>query len=97
MTPRPPLLPRAGAGSGGGARGGERRGVRESGRAAPWKRKRGRGDFLLREEGAAVEVARRGPRWPEAPAAAAREDAAGGSGVPRGRRHRGTAGERHRA
>lgn len=72
VTPRSALLPRAGAG-----KGGERR---ENGRAVPWKRNRGCGGFLPREEGAVVEVARRGPRWPEAPAAAAREDAAGGSG-----------------
>lgn len=49
----------------------------------PWKRNRGCGDFLPREEGAVVEVALRGLRWPEAAAAAAREDAAGGSGGPR--------------
>lgn len=84
MTPRPALLPRPGRGKAGSE--GERPGCALE--AEPRS-----GDFLPREEGAAVEVTRRGLRRPEAPAAAAREDAAGGSGVPRGRRHRGTAGE----
>uniref|UniRef100_A0A8C3MVK1 Protein ABHD13 n=1 Tax=Geospiza parvula TaxID=87175 RepID=A0A8C3MVK1_GEOPR len=76
-----PVTPRSSPGPGrgtaaepGAGKGGE---TRESGRAVPWKRNRGCRDFLPREEGAVVEVVRRGLRWPEAPAAAAREDAAG--------------------
>lgn len=81
MTPRSSPGPGRGtAAEPGAGKGGE---TTKNDRAVPWKRNRGCGDFLSREEGAEVEVARWGLRWPEAPAAAAREDAAGGSDGPR--------------